>query len=352
MKPSNQFPNNTKQPLVSVVILNFNGKKHVRPCLDSVLDTKYQDFEVIFVDNASTDGSFETVRKNFASHPRVKIIRNNRNMGITGYNVGASLSKGKYIALLNVDIEVDPSWLEELVNVMESDPTIGAAQSKLLNLYDRSRFDCAGGFMDYYGFGCMRGTEEIDEGQYDCDSIFWGIGAALMIRRETANKVGLYDPAFFFSADDVDLCWRIRLSGHKIVYVPTSVVFHGHEHTWKAPIPITFHFYKNTITILLKNYELSNVVKYLPVSIFIAFCVSIFPLLRRDFKDACNRLATCLKATIWNVLNFRQTWVKHLRVQHLVRRVPDEKMLKMMIKKPTVFYYDLFHKPLTVGSKK
>ncbi len=151
------------QPMVSIVILNFNGKKFLNQCLDSVLQSDYRNFEVILVDNASTDGSIELVQKNFHQHSNLRIVTNGTNLGFAeGNNIGARAATGKYVVFLNNDTEVDPEWLQELLIVVESDKTVGAAQSKLL-LLARARaktIDSAGDFVNCYGKGWMRGCEE------------------------------------------------------------------------------------------------------------------------------------------------------------------------------------------------
>jgi GT2 family glycosyltransferase len=179
--------------MISIVILNFNGKKFLDECLSSVLKSNYPDFEVIFVDNASTDGSVEFVQSNFRGYSNLRIIRNNRNLGFAeGNNVGAKVAKGEYVVFLNVDTKVDPNWLKELVTAMESDESIGAAQSKLLQ-FDGRTIDSAGDFINFYGFGWMRGHGEIDRGQFNkIDEIFSARGAAMIVRKKSFRRSWIF----------------------------------------------------------------------------------------------------------------------------------------------------------------
>ncbi|MEM3833375.1 MAG: glycosyltransferase family 2 protein [Thermoprotei archaeon] len=147
-----------KFPLVSVIILNYNGLKYIDKCLKSVLCTDYPNFEVIFVDNASTDESCEYLERRYSFNPRTKIVKNPENYGFAkGNDVGANHASGKYIVFLNVDTKVDPAWLTKLVSTLELDTSIGAAQAKLLRMDDPGRLDTCGHKLTPYGF-----TYEID----------------------------------------------------------------------------------------------------------------------------------------------------------------------------------------------
>jgi len=146
-------------PLVSIIIVNFNDKRHLYRCLSSILKSEYPSFEIIVVDNGSTDGSVELVKKLFGNNPRIKLIQNERNLGpAAGRNIGAEVAKGRYLAFLDNDTEVNPKWLKEAVKVMESDLTIGAAQCKLLLMGHRNRFDYAGDYLSPYGFLIQSGN--------------------------------------------------------------------------------------------------------------------------------------------------------------------------------------------------
>ena len=150
---------NEKLPLVSVIILNYNGKRFLNKCLTSVLNSNYSNVEVILVDNASTDDSIKLVKESFGHSPVLIIVKNSTNLGFAaGNNVGLSCSKGKYVVFLNNDTVVEPNWLIELVGVMETNAKIGAAQSKLLSLHNKNFFDSAGDFIDYYGIPIRRGS--------------------------------------------------------------------------------------------------------------------------------------------------------------------------------------------------
>jgi len=135
-------------PLVSIVVLNYNGKDLVANCLKSLAATEFEDYEILVVDNGSTDGSVEYLKANYSANPRIIVHENKKNLGFAGgNNVGIGLARGKYIVLLNDDVQVKSDWLKNLVKLIEGDPTIGAAQCKLLLDSDRSTFDSAGSYM-------------------------------------------------------------------------------------------------------------------------------------------------------------------------------------------------------------
>lgn len=186
----------TPRPLVSIIILNFNGLRFLPRCLQSLAATEYSPYEIIVADNGSSDGSLAYLREHF---PTVKIIEFQDNWGYSGaYNRAIPQADGKYCVLLNFDVEVEPNWLTQAIEMMEDDPLIAAAQPKLKQYQDHTKFEYSGGsggFLDAYGFPFVRGRlfdqTEPDVGQYDdsCE-IFWATGAALIVRKETYLSAG------------------------------------------------------------------------------------------------------------------------------------------------------------------
>ncbi|MEM5853679.1 MAG: glycosyltransferase family 2 protein [Candidatus Aenigmatarchaeota archaeon] len=216
-------------PLVSVVILNYNGLKYlgdiIKECLDSVLNSNYPNLEIIFVDNGSIDGSVDFVAKNY---PKIKIIRNKTNLGFSeGFNAGIRASKGKYIALLSNDMAVDPNWLNPIIKIMESDKKVGLTGFKRLVLGTKNLIDGIGGDLYLCGRVKVIGGKEIDKGQYDkiIENLDY-IGGAMVLRREALAKSGLFDSDYFIFWEDIDLCYRIRKHGYKVVYTPHSIIYH------------------------------------------------------------------------------------------------------------------------------
>lgn len=322
--------------MVSVIILNYNGRKNLgvllEKCLESVLKTDYPNFEVLFVDNASTDNSAEFVKRKFGQNQKLRIIRNKRNFGFAeGNNIGIRNAQGEYIALLGSDIRVDPKWLKELAKAIQL-PEIGAAQSKLLRMDEPHLFDCAGGFIDYYGYSNDRGHGEEDRGQYNFfDEIFYAKGAACILKRKVLKEVGLFDQEFFIYYEDADLCWRMRLRGYKIIFVPTSIVYHTTGKTIsKLQKSIQRYFFtRNLMFTLLKNYNRRNFCKY-------SIILSILELrnaLLFTIRGAAFTGIAIVKALLWNFLNLRRNLRKRGTVQLLIRRLPDE-MIKKVMNKP------------------
>jgi len=323
-----------KWPLVSIIILNYNGSMYLANCLGSVLKSSYDPFEIVLVDNASTDDSISIVKELFKDD-RIVIIRNSSNMGFAeGNNVGAEYVRGDYLVFLNNDTKVEPRWLEELVKVMESDPKIGAAQSKLLMLnHDGRIIDSTGDFVDFYGVAIQRDLGEEDVGQHEnVEEVFSARGASMIVRHNVLKQVGGFDPDFVLGCEDIDLCWRIRLRGYKVVYVPWSVVFHrGHgtssclRKIRRDPIPL----------LLIKNYDAFNLLLYLfPYSVFTcgAFILDIF--LRRNLFLALGRF----NAIRWAIFNLRSILVKRYVVQRVIRRVPDSRVKRMMLQSNLALY--------------
>lgn len=337
-------------PLVSVVILNYNGGKFVKKCLTSVLDTQYGNLEVIFVDNASTDGSFELAKNLLNLRSRLTIIRNDRNMGFAeGNNVGFKYAKGNYVVFLNIDTEVDRNWLRELVMAAECDLKIGAAQSKLVQMYDHTQLDSIGQSIDFLGYGYPNNSEK-DKVQLDnVKEIFYADGAAILIRRsalcESLMNGAPFDPDYFCYYEENDLCWRMRLCGYKIALVPHSVVYHARTSTnlHEMPQHLVFHHAKNRIMTLMKNYDVINLLKYIPC--LLALEVARAGVLLKN--DPRHSLAV-LESFFWNVRNLKRTWKKRLIIQRLIRKRSDTDITSLMRKPNLVLLYENFKKYYTV----
>jgi len=323
---------------VSVIILNYNSANFLGRCLKSVLNSDYSNFEVVFVDNDSTDDSVGLVKDLFGRDSRLKIIVTSENLGFAeGNNIGIKYATGEYIVFLNADTEVECRWLKELIHVMDKDLRIGAAQSKLLLMYDERRFDSAGHFLDYCGIESVESASvqgQADTGQFNqLREIFYARGAAMITRRKVLDEVGPFDPAYFTDHEEIDLCWRIRLGGYKIVYVPKSVVYHAcggasSQARKNKPAWITFHLRKNHIASLIKNYELLNLVKYLPIYLIYLALHGGYKIIKGDIR----MLTAYCKAVFWNLTNFRYIYSERKRVQSIIRKVPDKYIMKYMAK--------------------
>lgn len=214
--------------MISVIILNFNGKRYLEKCLSSLESQTYRDFEVIVVDNASSDGSVDYLKAGF---PLVRIVENKKNLGFAGgTNSGIRRAEGEYILTLNNDTQVDRRFLECLAEPMQSDKSVGVCASKML-LPD-GRINSAGICLSRSGAAWDRGMFEQDHGQYDCQQeVFGACAGAALYRKEMLDEIGLFDEDFFLYMEDVDLAFRAKLAGWKCVYVPEAVVYHHHGGT-------------------------------------------------------------------------------------------------------------------------
>ena len=244
---------------VAIVILNWNGEKMLRQYLSSVMQYSQDEATVYVADNASTDGSLAMLRAEF---PEVRLIELDKNWGFAeGYNQALRQIEAEYYLLLNSDIEVTPHWLTPMIALMDAQQVVAACQPKLLSIYNRQTFEYAGssgGYIDRLGYPFCRGrvfeTVEQDEGQYDDPTdVHWATGAALMIRAKDYWDVGGLDARFFAHNEEIDLCWRLRIRGRRIVCVPDSYVYHVGGGTLPKSNPMkTFLNFRNNLTMLYK----------------------------------------------------------------------------------------------------
>lgn len=243
---------------LSVVILNWNGRRHLERYLPSVVAHTEGDAEVIVADNGSTDDSLQWLRLNY---PDVRVIRLDRNYGFAGgYNRALREVDSEYVLLLNSDVEVTAGWWQPLVEVLDTESDVAAVAPKLLADANRTTFEyagAAGGFIDYLGYPFCRGrilsNVEEDMGQYDDRrDIFWASGAAMCCRREVFNSLGGFDEDFFAHMEEIDLQWRMQLAGWRIVVEPKSVVYHLGGGTLPASSHKIFLNHRNNLAMLFK----------------------------------------------------------------------------------------------------
>lgn len=326
------------QPRVSIVILNYKTRHFLEKFLPGVLATDYENFEVVVADNASSDDSVEFVRTNFTS---VSILTLTENYGFAGgYNRALSQVEADYYVLLNSDVEVPKNWLKPLVALAESDSNIAAVQPKLLDYKDKTKFEYAGGsggFIDKYGYPFCRGRWfnylESDFGQYnDTREIFWATGACFLVKSDCWREMSGLDEDFFAHMEEIDLCWRLKNKGYKIMVCPESEVYHVGGGTLPVGNPRkTYLNFRNGLFLLCKNLHSSVLWKTLFIRFVLDGLAGIKFLTEFKFKE----IGAILKAHITFYSRMRY-WLNKRK------QVPSQsKKLTGMYQKSMVFDFYL-----------
>ena len=297
-------------PEASVVVLNFNGKEHLRKCLMSLRKQGHKNFEVIVSDNNSTDGSRQMVEREF---PEASLIRNPQNYGVSkGYNAGVSAAKGKYIATLANDMVLDKNWVREAVKVLKADENIAAAGSFIQNKegghYKGEK--CYGFYMDLLGNPLTLHEET--------PGYIFGPSGAIIKK----DVVGLpYDNDFFYSGDEIYLGWKVLLTGYKTAQANRARLFHEGRVSVSAVSEFAeYHAEKDKYLNLLIFYGTSTLLKLLPLMIINVAVTSLLAIVRL-------RLHTRLKAYLWLLTHLRLVLGKRREMQRM-RRVSDKEVLR------------------------
>jgi len=232
----------------------------LKTCLDSLRNQSFKDFTITVVDNGSTDGSADFIRRNY---PEVRIIELPGNSGFSAaVNIGIKQSKSEFIALLNNDTEVDPHWLENLVAVIDQNPEIGLCASKMLNFHNRTILDAAGNALTKGGHPYQLGSREADIGQYDEQRLVFGACAGASIyRRALFEDIGLFDEDFFAYFEDMDISFRAQLAGYKCLYVPKAICYHKGDKVSTLSLRLRT---RNLVPLWLKNIPRRILLKGLP----------------------------------------------------------------------------------------
>ena len=327
----------TDFPLVSIIIVNFNGYSFTKQCVHSILrNTNYPNYEIVIVDSGSTDKSSEKLAREFHREIRskkIRIIPTKRDIGYSGANnLGFKKSKGELIVFLNNDTIVTKNWLTNLYNAFKMfyHQHVRFVQSKLLLMDDPERIDSVGHIIDPLCFIRAEGYYEVNRGQYDYFREICVVQpAAGLTDRRTIEEIGLFDPEYFILHEDTDFSLRLHLRGYRAILVPDSIVYHKRSPTLKSQNPyiINFHGKKNALITILKNYEIYNALKYFFMRIIVELAVTVWYLYKRAYEYALSTL----RAIIYVFKKFSRIWHKRLKVQKM-RRVRDKELFKLFDK--------------------
>ena len=332
-------------PLVSFIILNWNGKKWLKNCLPSVMKVKYPAKEIILVNNGSTDNSREYVKKYF---PKVKIVEIKKNRGYAGANnYGVKFAKGKYLLFLNNDTVVTSNFLNTLVNDLESDKTIGAVQPQIRSLINKKLLDSVisylttTGFMYHYGY-----MKPWSKNKYQKKMYGYSIkGACFLMKKEDYVNLKGLDEDFVCYVEESDLCHRIWLSGKKVMYDPSVYVYHwggGDMQVMTKDEVTVFRSYRNRFVSFLKNLSALELIKTLPLLFIFCEGYVLMTLLHRKFKLALGAQLGILSVFV----SLQSIYKKRKYIQSNIRKVSDKEINQFIHKNPKLsYYYYFFNSP-------
>ncbi|MBK3518420.1 glycosyltransferase family 2 protein [Carboxylicivirga marina] len=284
----------------AVVILNWNGRALLEKFLPVVIEnSQHKGVEIIVADNFSADDSVSYLKENF---PAIRIVQLDDNYGFAGgYNKALEQIEADYFVLLNSDVAPEPGWLSPLINRMDEDASLGACMPKVRDYKSPDKFEYAGasgGYIDVFGYPFCRGrildNIEQDTGQYNEPiPVFWATGAALMIRANLYHQSGGLDESFFAHMEEIDLCWRIKNMGHKILVFPSSEVLHvGGATLSQLNVRKTFLNFRNNLLMLVKNLPSNKLFLILFIRMVLDGVAGIHFVLKGEFKH----FAAVLKA--------------------------------------------------------
>lgn len=312
---------------LAIAILNWNGKKWLEKFLPSVVQHS-PEADIYIIDNASEDDSVTFVENNF---PSVRVIQNSKNEGFAaGYNSGLKNIDAEIYCLLNSDVEVTQNWIPPMIALFDSDQSIAAAQPKILSYHNRNFFEYAGaggGFIDNLGFPYCRGRIfnyiEEDKGQYDDQTeIFWASGCSLFIRSKDFREQGGFDERFFAHQEEIDLCWRLKNSGKKIMYTGKSAVYHVGGGTLSNQNPEkTFLNFRNNLSMMLKNLPFPNLLWLL----FFRLSLDGIAGIQFAFRHGFSHLWAVVRSHVGFYAQLPETWRR--RQKHQIRKYYQEKWL-------------------------
>ena len=325
-----------KFPLVSIIVSNYNGwtLNVLSSCLESLFKLDYPSYEIILVDNCSTDGSVEEVEKLFGSNSKLRIIRHRENRYSKGLNEGAKASKGKYVVYFNNDIIADPTYLKEAIDVFEERDDVAIIQGKLLSYFDHSKIDSIGETMDLFGNPITIGWGKQDVGQYDQEQeILSASGSASIIRKSIFDEIGYFGEEYFIGYEDMDLALRARLKGYKVIYTPKAIVYHMRGVTDLSDelrVRVRWHFNKNRIMTMIKNYSVNSLFKALPVTILIYFLAFIWEsIVKRKPRLGWTRIT----ALFWNLKELCAIYKQRVVIRSGLMGKADKEIIRLMPQK-------------------
>jgi GT2 family glycosyltransferase len=319
---------NTQWPLVSVIIVNHNSGELLYRTVSSVLSSDYPEnrLETIIIDNYSVDGSVVSLSHKIAKSSNINIIRNSENLGwCKAVNMGLKIAKGDLIACLNHDVEVTQGWLKEIAFVMKGDSKIAVCQCYSIAA-DHKTPDSAMNYLDPYGYAyCYESANQPTDVTF-AEAMAW------VITRDSVDHIGVIDEDIFIEYDDQDFCWRALLAGYRVVFVPSSIVYH-----YRGSVEGPTYFFRqkrnmlyvrNHVNSLLKNLEYVNVMKAMPVILTIEFGKAAFL-----FAKGKQKLAIASLRGLFLVLKeLRITLRKRWTIQNKIRKIPDKEYLKYFVK--------------------
>ncbi len=306
----------------TIAILNYNGVEYLEAYLGDVEFSTRDRVDLVVIDNASTDESVEYIKE---WHPGVKVNSLPKNLGFAeGYNQGLKGVNTTYTVILNSDVKVVENWLDPLVKIMEADKSIGCIQPKIRSIEQPDHFEyagAAGGYLDNLGYPFCRGrifdTVEKDEGQYDDEcEVFWTSGAAMIIRTKLFKKLGGFDKDFFAHMEEIDLCWRVKRAGYKVLYSPKSTVYHlgGGTLSYESSNKTYLNF-RNNLALLLKNEQKRKLLWKIPTRLVLDGIAGLRLLMQGNASSffAVIRAHFSFYGSFFSLLNKRKVFNNRLK---------------------------------------
>lgn len=333
------------KPKVSIIVSNFNGVKLnlLRDCINSLIKPNYPNWELIVVDNASQDNSVVYLEKKFKGYKDCFIVQNSINMYSQGLNLGAAKATGKYLAFFNNDVKITRNYLNTLVRELENDKKLAIIQGKLLSYHKRKLIDSAGETIDIFGNPITIGAQQLDNGQFDkIDEILSASGSACMIKKSVFNELGGYDYMYGIGYEDMDLSLRARRLGYEIKRIPSAILYHKRGATDLAPfikVKVKWHFNKNRLVTMIKNYPFSLLVKIIPVTLLLYLGIAFYEwIVRKNWQMGWIRISSI----IWCVINLPKIMTARHSIYKMGANKLNEKEIKLFSSRSLIDSFNSF----------
>jgi len=308
----------------AIIIVNYNGLEYLSDCLTSLLNLDYskEDYKIFLVDNASTDDSLGYVKNNF---PEIEIIEIQKNLGFAGgNNIGLEKVLAEnfdYVCLINQDTISDSGFLKELVKTAETDEKIAAVQPRIMLYPEKEKVNSLGNSIHFLGFGFCSGGYQKFAGNLEPKEIAYASGAAVLIKTSVLKQIGLFDPDFFMYHEDLDLGWRMRLAGYKILVVPSAVIYHKYQ--FSKSIKKYYFMERNRLICLLENYKIGTLILIFPAWLVMEIGLFLFAFKSGFWLEKLKVCGYFFKLATWRKIG------RERRVKRAIRVRRDKDIIKL-----------------------